>query len=435
MIQERNIKTAIWISIAALVVLLFGSSLTYADSEELEQIRHAIKVKKAKWHANKTSVSELSMKEKRNRLGGDEFEDLMAESLSSQETAPIPVLEGAPATFDWRNLEGISYVTPVKNQGSCGSCWAFATTAGLESQVMMATGGMPIDLSEQILVSCSGVGSCSGGSSAAASSFIRDTGLPLESCLQYTATNNLCSNACLNWENDTQSINEWHPASANINDIRNAVYSYGPVIATMYVYNDFYSYRSGVYSYATGSYVGAHAVLVVGYDDIQQAFIVKNSWGSGWGEAGYFMISYDEVGGTSRFGYSTMVYDGYGDNPTPDPEPEPDPEPDPDPDPEPCSYSLSSSGATFKPAGGTGSFSLYAQGSCSLESASATSSAAWVIITSTVYTSSGVAVEYGVDENTGTERYATINIAGLSYNIKQLKAKSNNGKPNKDKNK
>jgi hypothetical protein len=82
----------------------------------------------------------------------------------------------------------------------------------------------------------------------------------------------------------------------------------------MYVYNDFYAYRSGVYSYTTGSYVGAHAVLTVGYDDEKQAFIVKNSWGSGWGEAGYFMIAYSEVGGTSRFGYSALVYDGYHDN-------------------------------------------------------------------------------------------------------------------------
>ena len=129
----------------------------------------------------------------------------------------------------------------------------------------------------------------------------------------YTATNNTCSNACLNWQDDTYRIIGWHSARTAVDDIKNALYAYGPVIATMYVYNDFFSYRSGVYSYTTGSYVGAHAVLAVGYDDTLQAFIVKNSWGSGWGEAGYFMIAYSEVTGTSRFGYSTLAYDGYND--------------------------------------------------------------------------------------------------------------------------
>ena len=129
------------------------------------------------------------------------------------------------------------------------------------------------------------------------------------------------------------TVKGWHTASTSgtpsvrVQDIKNALYTYGPVVASFYVYNDFYSYRSGVYSYASGSYVGAHAVLIVGYDDVRQAFIVKNSWGTGWGEAGYFMIAYSEVGGTSNFAYSAIAYDGYGDNPPP-----PDPVP-PDPDP------------------------------------------------------------------------------------------------------
>ena len=83
-----------------------------------------------------------------------EHEDLSADYLSSSESAPIPMVTAAPATLDWRNVGGVSYVTPVKNQGSCGSCWAFAVTAAAESQVMIATSGLPINLAEQILVSC-----------------------------------------------------------------------------------------------------------------------------------------------------------------------------------------------------------------------------------------------------------------------------------------
>lgn len=417
----KNTASRKYFSFAILFFLLVSSTLVYAQPDDLDQIRDAIRIKGAKWHADKTSISVLSEKEKKMRLGNREDEDIIVQALSSPETAPIPQIEGAPVTLDWRDAVGISYVSPVKNQGSCGSCWAFATTAGLESQYMISQGGMPIDLSEQILVSCSGMGSCAGGSSASASSYIRDVGLPLESCFRYTATNNLCSNACLDWQNSTYTIKGWHSAGTTVDSIKSALYAYGPVVSTMYVYNDFTSYRSGVYSYTSGSYLGAHAVLVVGYDDAQQAFIVKNSWGSGWGEAGYFMIAYSEVGGTSRFAYSTMAYDGYGDVP--------DPNPDPDPTPPACSYSLSSTGARFKAGGGAGSFSLYATGTCSLNSISPPSSdGSWLRISSTSTGSNIMQVSYTVAENTDSARSATISVGGLSYTVKQLAARTNNGK-------
>jgi C1A family cysteine protease len=411
--RNTTIRTTAILAVAAL--LLFSWGPAYAASEEVEQIRQAIKAKGARWHADETSVSKMTLKEKKMRLGAREDEDVTAQDLSLEATAPIPMVTAAPATVDWRNVEGVGYVSPIKNQGSCGSCWAFATTAGLESQVMINSAGMPVDLSEQILVSCSGAGSCSGGSSATASNYIRDVGLPLESCFKYTATNNLCSNACPDWQNNTYGIVGWHRASTTtltVNDLKNALYAYGPTIVTMYVYNDFYSYRSGVYSYTTGSYVGAHAVLAVGYDDAQQAFIVKNSWGTGWGEAGYFMIAYSEVGGTSKFGYSTMVYDGYGDNPTPDPQPIG------------CTYSLSSVGATFKATGGTGNFTLFSQGTCSSLTLSAATSASWVKVTSTSTSGTSTTIYYAVDPNTGAARTATITIAGLTYTVTQQKPNS-----------
>jgi C1A family cysteine protease len=413
MVQKRNIVLSTAVTLMVAVLLLLSSTLVYATQDELDQIRQAIKDKGARWHADKTSVSELTWKEKKMHLGASDNEDSLAELLSSSETAPIPTVAAAPATIDWRNMEGVSYVTPVKNQGSCGSCWAFATTAGLESQVMIDTAGVPIDLSEQILVSCSGAGNCSGGSSTSASSYVRDVGLPLESCFQYTATNNSCSNACPNWQQDTYKITGWHRASSTTitaDDIKNALYAYGPMITTMYVYNDFFSYRSGVYSYTTGAYAGAHAVLVVGYDDTQQAFIVKNSWGSGWGEAGYFMIAYSEVTGTSRFGYSTMVYDGYGNNPPPDP----------------CSYSLLPASASFSATGGSSSFTLYEQGSCTA-TPTPVSSASWIAITSVVDGSGSTTVSYTVAPNTGSARSATIDIAGVSFKVTQQKANTNRG--------
>ena len=76
----------------------------------------------------------------------------------------------------------------------------------------------------------------------------------------------------------------------------------------MAVYSDFYNYVGGVYTYTSGSLVGYHAIIIVGYDDLGQYFIVKNSWGTGWGEQGYFRIAYSELTGVSEFGFETIAY-------------------------------------------------------------------------------------------------------------------------------
>jgi C1A family cysteine protease len=410
---KRKIFNACIIFVVMIFTVLVASEFVRADTEELNQIRHEIKAKGAKWHADETSVSVLSAKERKMRLGVKDDLDLAALVGDTSGLTPLATVTGVP-TLDWRNVNGLSYVSTIKNQGSCGSCWAFAVTAALESQAMITTGGQQVDLSEQILVSCSGAGSCSGGYPSTASNYIRDVGLPLESCFVYTATNNLCSNACANWQTDTYTVKGWHTASTSgtpsikVEDIKSALYTYGPVLATFYVYNDFFSYRSGVYTYTSGSYAGAHAVLIVGYDDTLQAFIVKNSWGSGWGEAGYFMVAYSEVGGTSKFAYSSLAYDGYGDNPTP-------PVP-----PTPCTYAISPTGKTFKAAGGTGSFTVSTQSGCPWSASEATD---WVQITSGSSGTGSGTVYYSVSLNISSSRTATIGVEGQSYKITEQAAK------------
>ena len=268
-----------------------------ASPRELEEIRSAIKAKGAKWHANETSVSKLSMKERKMRLGNKDDVDLAALVGDTSEAAPLATVEAAPSILDWRNTNGMIYVSTVKDQKSCGSCWAFAVTAALESQIMIGTNGTqfePCGADPRLLRWRRNLFRGIPEQSPLRSSATR--GSPLRACFMYTATNNSCSNACAEWQNGTATVskvNGWHSATASaypqrVQDLKNALYTYGPVLATFYVYNDFFSYRSGIYSYTTGAYAGAHAVLIVGYDDTQQAFIVKNSWGTGWGEFGYF---------------------------------------------------------------------------------------------------------------------------------------------------
>ena len=98
--------------------------------------------------------------------------------------------------------------------------------------------------------------------------------------------------------------------SATVSAIKDALVNYGPLVTTFSVYADFFSYNGGIYSYTSGAYQGGHAVLIVGYDDVNQCFIVKNSWGTGWGEAGYFRIAYSQLASPVYFGGGTLTYYG-----------------------------------------------------------------------------------------------------------------------------
>ncbi len=408
------ILSVILAAMSLALVLNFTSG--WADNGvELDKIRQAIKAKGAKWQAGETSVSRLAPEERKKRLGltmppveGEEWVTAVAE--------PSPVTT-TPASLDWRSFSGDSnrpagdYVTAVRDQGNCGSCWAFATTAALESNVLFTnkTPGQEPDFAEQVLVSCSRAGSCGGGYIGAASDYIRDYGLPRETCFPYTASNNNCKNACSDYQTDTWAIDSWHyeaTTAPSVEVLRNALASHGPLVTTMQVYTDFFYYKEGIYSYTWGSYQGGHAILIVGYDDPGQYFIAKNSWGTGWGESGFFRIAYSQLGNGVQFGAYTIAYVG-GDNPSPEPPA--------------CTYSISPTSKTFKAGGGTGTVSVTASASnCAW---TAVSNAAWIHITSGTSYQGSATVIYTVDPNPGASRSGTMTIAGQTFTVRQTGVK------------
>ncbi len=267
--------------------------------QQIRDVQSAIKAKGAQWTAGETNIS--ANREDWKYLVGLNYEPVDAEPIAMEAAAELP------AALDWRDAGG-NYVTAPRNQKKCGSCWAFSMTGALEAYTLLKehTPGKDLDLSEQVMLSCSGAGSCNGGRLTA--SFLQKTGLPLESVYPYTATDGACASAAAGWEAGAYKVGGWGSIAKNPAAIKTALVKYGPLPIAMMVYEDFMHYKTGVYSFTTGKKLGGHAVLLVGYNDEGQYFIVKNSWDTGWGEDGFFRIAYSEMNTAVSFGMSTIAY-------------------------------------------------------------------------------------------------------------------------------
>jgi C1A family cysteine protease len=287
--KENKMKKKIINFVTFLLLMLIatpGLALDVVDTNK------AIRDKGANWVAGETSVSKLSPEEIKRRLMPISFKKSGLQAKSYQYSAKVDL----PSKFDWRNFNGHNYVTGVRDQGNCGSCWAFASTAALESRILITshTPDTELDLSEQSLVSCdTGNLGCGGGWFDVVLAYLQSTGIPLESCLPYTSgvsgINEECG-GCSDWRQNTYRVTNFENVATSVETIKSAIVQYGPVIAGFIIYEDFLQYKSGIYSHVTGLVEGGHAVAIVGYDDAQQAWIIKNSWGPDWGESGYFRI-------------------------------------------------------------------------------------------------------------------------------------------------
>ncbi len=226
-----------------------------------------------------------------------------------------------PATFNWAtsdNYLGAPKLTPIRNQGSCGSCWAFSTVAAFEGNIYIKD-NLSRDLSEQFLVSCNTDGwGCSGGWWAHDYHQWKtvpndpNPGAVYESTFPYVAYDAPCNAPYAR----PYRLNNWFYVGSpwtipSVDAIKNAIYTYGPVSVAVCAGSVFQSYRGGIYSTNESSYCNGginHAVNLVGWNDAENTWILRNSWGTGWGESGYMRIAR----GVSNIGYnaSYVVYNG-----------------------------------------------------------------------------------------------------------------------------
>merc|ERR1711988_505461 len=179
-------------------------------------------------------------------------------------------------------------VTPVKNQGQCGSCWAFSTVGGLEGAWEIGTGTLT-SMSEQQLVDCSKANlGCNGGSMGSGFQFEEGVNVATESSYPYTARDGSCKSSGYTTAIPRGGVTGYKSVGQSTNSLKSALQT-GPVsVAIEADQMSFQMYSGGVLSSGCGTNLD-HGVLAVGYDS--NSFKVKNSWGKSWGNNGYVQIS------------------------------------------------------------------------------------------------------------------------------------------------
>jgi len=288
----------------------------YPNSEEYSKRLGAFK-------ANLKRIDALNKKEGQTAVYGlDEFSDMTLEEFTEQRllkrfqpdnTCRWPYhrvhplfsqqqINAIPTSFDWRKKGA---VTPVKNQQSCGSCWTFSTAENIEGQWQIA-GNALVSLSEQWIVDCSHSclvsepdlcnGGCGGGLPwLAYEDIIANKFLTTEQVYPYTGYQGNCQSPAT----VGAKISNWTAVSTDPQQVTTYLYNYGPLSITLNA-DLLFSYTTGIISGDPSTCPNSesdHAVLLVGYGvdsgSNMNYWLVKNSWGTSWGEQGYFRIESD----------------------------------------------------------------------------------------------------------------------------------------------
>lgn len=261
-----------------------------------------------------------------------EIEQLMG-TLETPEDLKLPLkditpLEALPDNFDsreqWSSCDSIK---EIRDQSTCGSCWAFGAVEAMSDRLCIASGQKDqTRISSEDLLTCCGFGcgnGCNGGYPSGAWNYFKRTGVVTGDlygdktyCRAYTfppcdhhvngtygpcgasQPTPKCVKQCSADSGRTYNNDLWHVSDAygvpsNEEKIMTELYSHGPIEVAFTVYEDFLTYKSGVYKHTTGRALGGHAVKMIGWgvENGQKYWLIVNSWNEGWGDHGTFKIA------------------------------------------------------------------------------------------------------------------------------------------------
>jgi len=290
----RRLFSRPWI-IAALFILAVApvpasdSDLPWSEAAELAEIRQQIAEHGWDWEADFTSVSPMTPEERRAMLSYIPADPEVFEGHASGSLAPLPARD-LPAAWDWRTLGG---TTTAKNQGGCGSCWAFAAVGALES-IYKITTGVTQRFSEQQCLSCNTFEyGCDGGNMVGCYFIWMGFGAVDQTCMPYSGSDAV---PCTMQDCEVKArIAGYITVGASATALKTACMEQ-PVPVVMYAPNSLFYYSTGCYQNGP-NYEPNHAVLLCGWDDNAcngiGAWLIKNSWGTGWGQSGFGWIQYN----------------------------------------------------------------------------------------------------------------------------------------------
>jgi len=303
-------------------------AVTFEDGDSLEVIQQKIDQNGYNFTVSHNWVFDMSPEDKKAFFSRRPTLEEMGISVSSDIGPLMEHLGGPlPSHFDWRDFCGRSYIGPVHNQGGCGSCYSFGAAAAGEGTYNFATGRYDAscsDLSESFIMWCLSelpeyqdhFGGCSGADyDYMELDALVNQGICSESDFSYRTSD---PGSCTHWSDPRVQFASWHRVPCNdINAIKTAIMTYGVVDVAVNAGNAFQAYDNGIYQDAQTTCTGSptcayvttnHAVALVGWDDAEGVFYLRNSWGSSWGEGGYMRISYTSARVACAVAY--LVYGG-----------------------------------------------------------------------------------------------------------------------------
>ncbi len=237
-------------------------------------------------------------------LGNADFSDLCSPSADG---------------FAWEQ-----YLTPIRNQGGCGSCWVFAAVGTLEASNAIINGGAT-DLAEQHALDCSNGGSCAGGWYTPIYEWLAGgkDGLQLEASVPYESSETSCKAK----GRTPHEVEAWGwvdevSVEPSVDEMKAAMCKYGPLTAAVAATPAFIAYAGGTFDENSNTGIN-HAIMLVGWDDSKNAWLLRNSWGTNWGEGGYMWIDYgsNSVGAYAAWAMVAEDANAKGDDQNPGPKP------------------------------------------------------------------------------------------------------------------